>query len=68
MKLGIVRDPWREIRIPEPPEGAPREQIFEFCALAGLYVGNTMPISPFMKRCARAYVERWHDDVELPPL
>ena len=64
----IAVDPWREVIIPEPPDGAPREQLFEFAAIAGLYGENWGSITTLMKRTSTAYMERWHEDMELPPI
>ena len=44
--------------IPEPPEDAPREQLFEFAALAGFSRWDSVSY-----RVAAAYCQQWHPEL-----
>jgi len=61
----IAKNPWWGFQVPEPPDDAPREQVFEFGALAGLGGRPGYP-SDIFTRCVRLYCEKWHPDMELP--
>lgn len=54
------------LTVPELPEDAPREQLFEFSALAGLasaYGSDLLQYPEPYNRVARAYLERWHPEL-----
>ena len=60
----VAQNPWTRIEIPEPPAGAPREQLFEFGALCG---GCSLrSIDRFVQDIVRAYCEKWHPEMGLP--
>lgn len=70
--LSIHGDPWAKFVVPRPADDAPREQLFEFATLNLLNslqradpteMGRVM-----LRRTIIAHVERWHPEIEAPPL
>ncbi len=57
---------WSEVHVPEPPDNASHEQVMDFAALCGTYIGSAIGGGPLTRRVARMYCSRWELELEMP--